>query len=256
VLTINGGVLNITQSYEGLESVIITINDGNVRIVASDDGINASSGNGGAAAGGMLGRGPGVFESGDNYLYVNGGYIAIDAMGDGMDINGPIDMTGGVVIVNGPTANDNGALDYAGAFNLTGGFIVAVSSAGMAQAPGASSTQYSVMYTFESPQAAGTMVHLETEDGQEILTFVPTKAYQSVVLSSPKLKNGSTYSVDSGGSSTGTVTDGLHSGGTYTAGTQVTSFVISSMVTGAGSAMGGFPGGGGGRMRPPGDGRP
>lgn len=252
VLTINGGVLNITQSYEGLESVIITINDGTIHLVASDDGINASSGNGGAAAGGMPGRGPGIFESGDNYLYVNGGYIAMDAMGDGLDINGPIEMTGGVVIVNGPTSNNNGALDYAGAFNMTGGFLVAVGSSGMAQAPSTSSTQYSVMHTFPSPQAAGTMVHIETKDGEEILTFVPTKAYQSVLLSSPELKNGSTYIVYSGGSSTGTFTDGLYSGGTYTAGTQVTSFTISSMVTGAGSYGGGFPGGPGGNMPGPG----
>jgi hypothetical protein len=242
-LEINGGNISITQSYEGIESSTITINDGNIHLVASDDGINAVSGTGGAAAGGMPGRGQGMFESGDNYLYVNGGYIAIDALGDGMDINGPIDMTGGVVIVNGPTSNNNGALDYAGAFNLTGGFIVAVGSAGMAQAPSMSSTQYSVMHTFPSTQAAGTMIHIETEDGEEILTFVPTKAYQSVVLSSPKLKNGSTYIVYSGGSSTGTVTDGLYSGGTYTAGTEVTSFTISSMVTGAGSLRGGFPGG-------------
>lgn len=248
VLTINGGVLNITQSYEGLESVIITINDGTIHLVASDDGINASSGNGGAAAGGMLGRGPGIFESGDNYLYVNGGYIAIDANGDGIDSNGSIDMTGGMVIVNGPTANNNGALDYLGAFNITGGFIVAVGSSGMAQAPSTSSTQYSVMHTFPSPQAAGTMVQIETKDGEEILTFVPTKAYQSVVLSSPKLKNGSTYKVYSGGSSTGTVTDGLYSGGKYTAGTEAASFTISSMVTGADSLRGGFFGGG--RRRP------
>jgi hypothetical protein len=247
-LTINGGVLNVVQSYEGLESVIITINDGAIHLVASDDGINSSSGAGGAAAGGMLGRGRGMFESGDNYLYVNGGYIAIDANGDGIDANGSIDMTGGMVIINGPTADFNGALDYLGAFNITGGFIVAVGSAGMAQAPSMSSTQYSVMQIFPSPQAAGTMIHIETEDGEEILTFVSTKAYQSVVLSSPKLKNGSTYIVYSGGSSTGTVTDGLYSGGKYTAGTEAASFTISSMVTGAGSYGGGFPGGG--RRRP------
>jgi hypothetical protein len=94
------------------------------------------------------------------------------------------------------------------------------------------------------------MVHIGTEDGEEILTFVPTKAYQSVVLSSPELKNGSTYVGYSGGSSTGTVTDGLYSGGTYTAGTQITSFPISSIVTSVGSSGGGFPGGmAGGRRR-------
>jgi len=94
------------------------------------------------------------------------------------------------------------------------------------------------------------MVHFETEDGEEILTFVPTKAYQSVVLGSPELKNGSTYIVYSGGSSTGTVTDGLYSGGTYTAGTQITSFTISSIVTSAGSSRSGFPSGAGGNMVP------
>jgi hypothetical protein len=260
-LEINGGDLSITKSYEGIESAVLTINDGNIHIVASDDGINAAGGNDGSSINGRPGQnnfGP----SGDYHLYVNGGYIAIDATGDGIDTNGPIDMTGGVVIVNGPTANNNGALDYTGAFNVTGGFLVAAGSSGMAQAPSASSTQYSVMHTFPSPQAAGTIVHLETEDGEDILTFVPTKAYQSIVLSSPKLNNGSTYVVYSGGSSTGTVTDGLYSGGTYTAGTQVASFTISSMVTGGGGGRGGGGGGqmppsggeGGGQMLPPGGG--
>ncbi|MFL7794553.1 MAG: dockerin type 1, partial [Anaerolineae bacterium] len=113
-----------------------------------------------------------------------------------------------------------------------------------------SSTQYSVTYNFASSQAAGTMFHIEAKSGEEILTFVPTKAYQSVVLSSPELENGSTYVVYSGGSSTGTVTDSLYSGGTYTVGTQVAEFTISGLVTSAGARGGGFPGGG----RPPGGG--
>jgi len=248
-VTINGGELNITRSYEGIESAVITINDGAIHLVASDDGINATSGNAGGAVNARAM--PGNLESGDNNLYVNGGYIAIDAMGDGLDINGTVDMTAGVVIVNGPTNNGNGPLDYLGAFNISGGFLVAAGSSGMAQAPSTSSTQYSVMHTFSSPQAAGTMVHIETQDGEEILTFVPTKAYQSIVLSSPELKNGSTYVVYSGGSATGAATDGLVSDGTYTPGAQVASLTISSMVTGAGSFGGGFPGRpGGGRRQP------
>ncbi len=252
-LGIGGGNLNITKSYEGIESSIITINDGNIHIVASDDGVNAAGGNDGSAMGGRPGQNDFEF-SGDSHLYINGGYIAVDAAGDGLDINGPVDMTGGTVIVNGPTNNGNGALDYTGAFNVTGGFLVAAGSSGMAQAPSASSTQYSVMVNLTSVQAAGTMVHVETQDGEAVLTFVPTKEYQSVVLCSPELENGSTYVVYAGGSSTGTVTDGLYSGGTYSAGTQVTSFTISSMITGAGTFGGGFPGGPGGGMQPPGGG--
>jgi len=276
-LEINGGNISITKCYEGIESATITINNGNIHLIASDDGINVVGGNDGALMIGQPGRnnfnvasdngtnvvggndgppmmgqpGQGNFNSsGNNYLYINGGYTAIDAIGDGLDINGPIDMTGGVVIVNGPTRNDNGALDYLGAFKITGGFLVAVGSSGMAEAPGTSSTQYSVMINLTSSQPANTMVHIETKDGEEILTFVPTKAYQSVVLCSPELKNGSTYIVYSGGSSTGTVIDGLYSDGIYTSGTQVTSFTISSIVTSIGTASGGFPGGAGGNMVP------
>jgi hypothetical protein len=249
VLTINGGDLNITRSYEGLESVVITINDGTIHLTASDDGINASDGSGDAAFGAqpMQGAAPGGFESGDNYLYINGGYLFVDANGDGIDANGPIEMTAGTVIVNGPTNDGNGPLDYLGTFNISGGYLVAVGSSGMAEAPSTTSTQYSVMYNYASAQAAGTVVHIETESGQDVLTFVPTKQYQSVLLSSPELENGLTYVVYSGGSSSGTLTDGLYSGGTYTGGTQVASFTIASMVTSAGSAVGGFRGGPGSR---------
>lgn len=251
-LEIKGGNLNITKSYEGIESAVLTFNDGNIHIVASDDGINAAGGTGDFGMGGQPGQ-DNFAGSSDYHTYINGGYIYVDATGDGIDSNGPIDMAGGVVLVNGPTSNNNGALDCMSGFDLTGGFLVAVGSAGMAQAPSESSSQYSVMYTFESVQTAGTMVHFETADGQEILTFVPTREYQSVVLSSPELENGLTYVVYSGGSSTGTVTDGLYSGGTYSAGTEVASFTISSMVTGAGLAGEGFRGGGrpgGGPDRP------
>ena len=190
----------------------------------------------------------GFFGEGDNTLVIDGGYIVVDALGDGLDINGPIYMTGGVVIIVGPISNNNGALDYAGAFDISGGFLVAVGSAGMSQAPSASSSQYSVMNNYTSTQSANTAIHIEAEDGQEILTFVPWREYASVVFSSPDLQNGSSYTIFSGGNSTGGTTDGLYSGGTYTAGQQVSNFTISSAVTMSGAAAGGFGGGqGGGR---------
>jgi hypothetical protein len=238
-LTINDGDLNLTQSYEGLESLVITVNGGTIYLTASDDGINAAGGNNQISGGGQ-------FESGNGYVYINGGYIYIDAGGDGLDSNGSVEMTNGTVIINGPTNDGNGPLDYIGTFNISGGYLLAVGSSGMAEAPSSSSTQYSVMYNYDSTQAAGTVVHIESESGEDVLTFVPTKQYQSVVLSSPELENGTTYVLYSGGSSSGTASDGLYSGGTYTGGTQVASLTITSMVTTAGSA-GGFGGQPGGR---------
>jgi len=165
-------------------------------------------------------------------------------------------MTAGVVIVNGPTENMNGALDYLGSFTITGGSLIAVGSAGMAQAPSATSTQYSVLVNFASMQAAGTVLHIESADGTEVLTFVPTKAFQSVAFSLPTLQDGVTYNVYTGGEVTGSATNGLVSGGTYSGGTQASSFTISSIVTGAGMGGGMMGGPGGGMPRPGGGQRP
>jgi hypothetical protein len=237
-LTINGGTLNITESYEGLESQIITLNDGNVHLVSSDDGINATDG------GGSETSGPGV-EFGDNYVYINGGYLYIDAGGDGLDSNGNFAMTDGVVLVNGPTTDFEGPLDYGISFQITGGFLVAVGSAGMAPSPSTDSTQYGVLHIFDTVQSAGTLIHIETADDEEILTFQPAKDYQSIVISSPELENGETYVVYTGGSSSGTSVDGLITGGDYTPGRQAASFTITSIITGESSG-----GGMGDRQRP------
>jgi hypothetical protein len=238
-LEISGGEIEITECYEGLESAGITINGGSIRIVASDDGINTVSREAGVAEGRAPGGG-GLGFADDSYLHINGGYVVSNAGGDGLDVNGSAEMTDGVVIVHGPTSNNNGPLDYLGDFAVSGGFLVAAGSAGMAQAPSTSSTQYSVMLSAGSPLPAGTMVHIESEEGEDILTFVPSKAYQSLVVSSPELENGASYVVYTGGSSSGTLADGLYTGGTYTPGTQGGSFTVSGIVTGSG----------GGRARP------
>jgi hypothetical protein len=104
------------------------------------------------------------------------------------------------------------------------------------------------MINLTSQQAAGALVHIQDSTGKDVLTFAPTKTYQSIVLSSPDLVQGASYTVYTGGSSTGTATDGLYQGGAYTPGAQAATFTVSSTVTtvgsGGGFGGGGFPGGG------------
>ncbi|MCU0485024.1 MAG: hypothetical protein MUC85_02840, partial [Anaerolineales bacterium] len=169
-------------------------------------------------------------------------YVVVDAYGDGLDINGSMEMTGGVVLVNGPVENMNGALDYDGTFNLTGGYFLAVGSAGMAMAPSSSSTQNSVLVNFSGYAQAGALLHIQDSAGEELFTFAPTRQYQSVLFSSPALEEGETYTVYMGGSSSGTAVDGLYQGGAYSGGTELGSFEISGIITQIG--------GGGGRVRP------
>ena len=158
----------------------------------------------------------------------------MDANGDGLDSNGAIEMNGGSVIVNGPTENMNGALDYNGSFNLNGGFFVAVGSAGMAMAPGQSSTQNSVLIIFDGTVRAGELIHVQNSAGDDILTFAATKTVQSITFSAANLAEG-TYQVYSGGSSTGTKTDGLYASGTYTQGELLAEFSVVSTVTQVGN---------------------
>jgi hypothetical protein len=247
-LAIKGGKVNITKSYEGIESSVITISDGEIHVTSSDDGINASG-----AESSSVNGGPGQnnsASSSSNKLNINGGYVSVNASGDGLDANGAIAITKGTVIVSGPTANDNSALDYDSTFEMTGGFLITGGSSGMAMAPSDSSTQYSIAMTFPQTQKAGTIVNLQDSKGNSIATFAPAKDYQTVVISSPELKKGESYTIYSGGSSTGTVTDGLYKDGKYTNGTKVVSFTTSNSVTwvnesGVTTAKSGMPGGGG-----------
>ncbi|MDU1004076.1 carbohydrate-binding domain-containing protein [Clostridium butyricum] len=256
-LEINGGNINVSKSYEGIESESITINNGEIYVASSDDGINASgsstseemtppsgnntpdsSQNSDGTSSKMQGTGqgagsgmPGIGESsGTGVLTIDGGFITVDASGDGIDVNGCATMTGGTVIVNGPENNGNGALDYDGTFEVSGGVLIAARSTGMAQAPSDGSSINSIKLTLSS-QSAENIVRIEDEDGNEIVTFAPAKQYASIVIASSEFETGSTYNVYVGGSSDGTSNSGLYEGGNYKDGERIMSFTINEKIT-------------------------
>ncbi|MDF2715871.1 MAG: dockerin type 1 [Paenibacillus sp.] len=176
-IAISGGTIDIAKSYEGIESEAIMVSGGEVHVVSSDDGVNVAQSSKESATSGQ-GR---FSASANNKLTISGGYLSVDAQGDGLDANSSIEMTGGTVIVHGPTANDNAPLDYDGTFEMTGGFLIAAGSSRMAQsASEQSTTQLGVMMTYSRTQAAGTLVHLQDSSGKAVLSFAPSKAYQSL----------------------------------------------------------------------------
>jgi len=218
------GEMEILKSFEGIEGSEVTVRGGTIGILSGDDGINTS---------------------GDNGLLVEGGFVSVNAEGDGIDLNGSGAMTGGTLLVHGPTGSGNGALDYSGDFVQSGGLLVAAGSSGMAQSPSASSTELSAQI-FLTSQAAGTLVRVEAEDGTVIAAFRPSKAFSSLVLASPEFAFGESYHVYVGGSSSGEEVNGLVTGGAVEGGTEVVSFEISGSVTQAvqeGAAAGGMGGG-------------
>jgi hypothetical protein len=230
-IEVNNSYVNITKSFEGIESASITIDNSNIWIVSSDDGFNATAG-----------LTPGGTESNDgSYLYINSGYVCVNASGgDAIDSNGNIVIKGGTVVAHGPLSQPEVGMDYNGSCTISGGMlIVSGISSNMTQAPSTSSSQYSLLVKFTSSQSAKSIVHIQDSDGNDILTFAPLRSYQSIILSSPKFIKGNTYTIFTGGSSTGTVTDGLYVGGIYSGGTSYQSFTISSIITTIGSSSGG-----------------
>ena len=222
-LQIDGSEILITRSYEGLEGDEIMINGGEIRLTASDDGVNASGTT--------------------SYLEINDGLLVIDAQGDGIDSNGNIQMTGGTVLISGPTTGHDAAIDYDGKAEISGGIMVATGSLGMATTFGESSTQASFIQGYASTQSAKTLLTLLDEKGETIVSFEPAKDYQSVVISTPELEVGNTYTLYSGGTVDSLDEAGL-SFGAYTAGELVTDIYLSGTVTTSGSiqTMGGGPG--------------
>ena len=238
-LKITDGEIKVTSSYEGLEAEVIEIAGGNINIVSSDDGINAAGGNDGSGYGGPR-PGQNTYSSSNASIKITGGYIYLNASGDGFDSNGNAEMTGGTLIISGPTDNGNGTLDYDGKFIMTGGLLVAVGSAGMVQTP-SSETLNTLNITLNNYMNANTIIHIEDESGNNILTYAPEKKYQSVVVCSESLKTGSTYSIYTGGEASGTNTNGLYDNPSYIAGTKYTDATINSLTTNIGMSMnGGF----------------
>ncbi len=236
-LTIDGGTIVITDSYEGLEASVITLNDGEVSIVASNDGVNAGGGSDTASETGTFGvdsfdGGPGGGDQIDEskQIIITGGTLAIDAQGDGLDSNGNIQMSGGTLSINGPTENDNGALDYNGTFELTGGTLASSGSNGMAMNVSESSTQPSFGIYFDSTQKAGTIISLQDSSGNVVVTYQPNKDFQHLTISSADLKIGETYTLISGTEANGTAKNGLYEEGIIN-GIELGTLTLSDAVT-------------------------
>lgn len=196
---IAGGIIEIEKSYEGIEGLSIDITGGEISLTSSDDGLNAA---GGTDSSGMEIMGPGedIFASEEGaYINISGGKLKVNASGDGIDSNGELIVSGGETYVSGPTNDGNGALDYAGNAEISGGIFVAAGTSGMAQNFGEDSTQ-GVMLVNVDAQETGAPIILTAGDGSELISYTPEKEYNSVIISCPEITTGETYTLTAGNS--------------------------------------------------------
>ena len=176
-------------------------------------------------------------------IQINGGTIVLDAKGDGIDSNGSVEVNGGVLLVNGPTSNGDGAFDYNGSATVNGGTVLMVGSTGMAQ-NFSSGTQPFAMINANGN--AGDYVAVTDSNGTVIASLKATKQFGNVLVSSPSFTEGSEYSLVIGGTVTGANEDGYTDSGTVSGGS-TTSFTASTTASNTGNP-GGNPGGNNGEQ--------
>ncbi len=213
-VVINGGSIEVNSTEgEGIESKnLLTINNGNIKTITGDDGLNAGAG-----------------------LFINGGRVYCRSTGnDAIDSNGKLTVTGGMVLAIAAGGPEAGFDCDANQFRVTGGLVVGIG--GATSAPTASVT--TVPALIMGSGAANQLIHIRAADGTEALTFEAPVSYNTLLFAGSKLKQGTTYTIYTGG----TINDaasffGLYTGGTYSGGKSGDSFTLSSIVTAIGGSV-------------------
>lgn len=163
-------------------------------------------------------------------IQINGGTIVLDAQGDGVDSNGNVEVTGGILLVNGPSSDGDGAFDYDGTATISGGTVIMAGSTGMAQSF-TSGTQAFAMV--QASGSVGSVITFSDADGNVLATLTATKAFGCVLVSGAGIADGDTVTVSVDGAAT-----------TATASTTGTSGIAFGGGMGGGQAGGGQPAGG------------
>ena len=207
-LTVTAGKIDVSESYEGLEALHIDVQGGDIKLVASDDGLNAAGGTdqSGTTGGrdGMFGGGPGGMGGGfggmsgnsNGSIKVSGGNLYINSSGDGMDANGTLEISGGYTVVVGPTQGDTATLDYDTSGIITGGTFIGTGASGMAQT--FSDSKQGVVAVSVGNQPAGTQIILKDKNGNTVLEHTPELNFAVVILSSPDMVKGESYTITVG----------------------------------------------------------
>lgn len=136
-------------------------------------------------------------------ITISGGSIKVNAAGDGIDSNGNIVMSGGTVLVLGPTNSGNSALDYAGSCVVSGGSLCAIGSAGMAQ--GVSNGSIASL-ALQLQLSAGDTVTVSDNGGNTLYQIKTEKQASHFVLADEALVSGNSYTVAVNGTDKATVT--------------------------------------------------
>lgn len=233
-ISISGGKLNISvtgksDGSEGLESKgAMDISGGEVYVYAYDDAINAATA-----------------------FNVTGGRVyAYASNNDGIDSNGTLLVSGGLVISSGTSAPEGGIdVDNSNNFKINGGIVLSAGGS-LQSSPSSGSSQRCVVYNGVSV-SKGKKIAVLDSSSKPILTFEFPRTMNSAsfFFTCPDMVANGSYTISSGGTLSNYKDNwnGWYDGGTWSGGTQLESFTLNGVITAIGSSSGfpNMPGGGG-----------
>jgi len=147
---------------------------------------------GGGFGGGTFGG----MSSSNGSITITGGTLYLQASGDGIDANGSLTITGGDITICGPNRGDTASLDYDTTATISDATFIATGATGMAQT--LSSSEQGIITINVGNQNAGTTLTLTDSKGKVLLSQTPELPYSLVILSSPDLVSGESYTLTYG----------------------------------------------------------
>ncbi len=222
------------EGSEGIESKsTLDITGGNIMSYCYDDAINSAKA-----------------------LTISGGNVfAMGTNNDGIDSNSTLTISGGLVIASGTTTPEAGFDCDENTFTITGGTLIGIG--GTTSTPTQSVTTQPVVILGGSSISSGQYITLADNSGTNIFSFSVPRDYTqqgyTLVVSSPKLSQGSSYTFTTGATVTGgTSFCGYTTDATVSGGTSLATVTLNSIITtsnynsgmGGGAGAGGQPGGG------------
>lgn len=185
---IGESTIDIIKSHIGIEGETVFVQGGILNITSEDDGINAAGGNDGSGL--TDSEEPKNFSSAAG-IKILGGYISINASGDGMDSGKDIAVSDGIIFLSTADNEDDTVIDFTDELFVTGGTILAAGNS--SQEKDFSDCGQKIILLDIDSQPQNCFIEICDESGNTIISGTSAANFSSVFVTGSQFEKGCSY---------------------------------------------------------------